>query len=170
MAKTSNFRYGSPKAGYFRRGRGSPMAAYIRQKPPGWFWLVAVVLTLWGLMGCFALYLHITVGPKMDPHPTEWDIAYYKALPAWFTPVYCVSIFGGLFGSVALLMRSKLAHPFYIASLAGVIVQFGYVFLATDLIAHKGAAATVPFPLFIAVVAAFQIWFAVYAKRRGWIA
>lgn len=146
------------------------MAAYIRQKPPGWFWLVALVLTLWGLMGCFALYLHITVGPKMDPHPTEWDIAYYKALPAWFTAVYCVSIFGGLLGSIALLMRSKLAHPLYIASLAGVIVQFGYVFLATDLIAHKGAAATVPFPLFIAVVAAFQIWFAVYAKRRGWIA
>ncbi|MES2442456.1 MAG: hypothetical protein V4574_06465 [Pseudomonadota bacterium] len=146
------------------------MAAYIRQKPPTWFWIVAVVLTLWGLMGCFALYLHITVGPRMDPKATEWDIAYYNALPFWFLGVYFVSIFGGLFGSIALLMRSKQAHPLFVASLAGVIVQFGYVFLATGLIAHKGAMATMPFPLFIAAVAVFQIWFSVYAKRRGWIA
>jgi hypothetical protein len=121
-------------------------------------------------MGCVALYFHVTLGPKMDPHPTDWDIAYYKALPAWFTPVYFVSIFGGLLGAVALLMRSRLAHLLFIASLAGVIVQFGYVFLATGLIAHKGAAATVPFPLIIAAVAVFQIWFAAHARRRGWIA
>lgn len=146
------------------------MAAYIRQTPPGWFRLIAIVLTLWGLLGCFALYAHVAWGPSMDPNATGWDHAYYAALPVWFTAVYCVSIFGGLLGSVALLMRSKLAHPLYIASLAGVIVQFGYVFLMTDLIAHKGALATVPFPLFIAAVAVFQIWFSVYAKRRGWIA
>jgi hypothetical protein len=146
------------------------MAAYIRQKPPSWFWALAVVLLLWGLGGCFALYLHVTLGAAMTPTPDAWERAYDAALPVWFTPVYFVSIFGGVFGAVALLMRSKLAHPFFIASLAGVIVQFGYVFLGTDLIAHKGAAATVPFPLFVAAVAAFQIWFAVYAKRRGWIA
>ena len=146
------------------------MAAYIRQKPPSWYWALAIVLLLWGVAGCVALYVHVAYGPSIDPAATDWDRAYYAALPVWFTPIYFVSIFGGLLGAIALLMRSKWAHPLFIASLVGVIVQFGYVFLATDLIAHKGAMGTVPFPAFIAVIAVFQIWFAVYAKRRGWIA
>ncbi len=108
-------------------------------------------------------------GPKLDPEATEWDLAYHAALPVWFTPVYAVAVLGGLFGSIALLLRSRHATPLYIASLAGVIVQFGYVFLATGLLAHKGAAATVPFPLFIVAVAAVQIWLSRFAWRHGWI-
>lgn len=146
------------------------MAAYIRQKPPSWFWAVAAVLTLWALMGCAALYGYLTLGATMNPHPDAWERAYDAALPSWYTPVYFVSILGGLLGSIALLARSRVARLLYIASLAGVIVQFGYAFLATDLMAHKGAAATVPFPLLIAAICVFQIGFAGYARRRGWIA
>lgn len=145
------------------------MAAYIRQRPPAWFTLVAGVLIVWGLAGCAALYVHVAYGPSIDPAATDWDRAYFASLPVWFTPVYAVAVLGGLFGSVALAMRSRLAKLLYILSLIGVVVQFGYVFLGTDLLAHKGAAATVPFPLFIAAVAVFQIWFARYARRRGWI-
>ena len=39
----------------------------------------------------------------------------------------------------------------------------------TDMIAHKGAAATVPFPVFIAVAGAFAIWFSGLAAKKGWI-
>lgn len=139
------------------------------RKPPLWFTVIAIVLTLWGLLGCWALYMHVTLGPAMDPNTTDWDRAYYAALPAWFTPVYCVAIFGGLLGSIALLLRSRLAKWAYVASLVAVVVQFGWVFTATDLIAHKGAAVTVPFPLFIFAVAMVQVWLAAFAKRKGWI-
>jgi hypothetical protein len=145
------------------------VATWIRQRPAGWFTIVAVLLVLWGLAGCFSLYLHIAYGPAMDPKATDWDRAYFAALPAWFTPVYAVAVGAGLLGSIALLMRSKLAQPLYILSLIAVIVQFGYVFAATDLLAHKSAAMTVPFPLFIFAVALFQIWIAGIARRRGWI-
>ncbi|MET0307957.1 MAG: hypothetical protein ABW023_04555 [Sphingomonas sp.] len=145
------------------------MASYVRQKPPSWFVVVAVLLILWGLAGCTSLYLHVAVGPAMDPKATDWDRAYYAALPSWFVLVYAVAVGGGLLGSLALLTRSKMATPLYILSLIAVIVQFGYVFGATDLITHKGAAMTVPFPLAIAAIAAFQIWFAKRAERRGWI-
>ena len=54
-------------------------------------------------------------------------------------------------------------------SLAAIIVMFGYAFAATDLIAHKGLAQVLPFPLFIAAVGGFSIWFAGLATKRGWI-
>jgi hypothetical protein len=145
------------------------MASYVRQKPAGWFNLVVLLLVLWGVAGCASLYAHIVYGPAINPDATEWDRAYYAGLPGWFTWIYAAAVFGGLLGSIALLMRSKLAKPLFVVSLVAVIVQFGWVFAATDLIAQKGAAATVPFPLFIAAVAVLQIWLAGYAERRGWI-
>ena len=145
------------------------MPAYIRQRPPRWFGLVAAALIIWGLLGCASFYAHVAYGPELAPDPTEWDRAYYAALPGWFDPVYAVAVLGGLLGSLALAWRWRGAELLYIASLVGVVIQFGYVFLATDVLAHKGALATVPFPLFIAAVAVFQIWFAGHARRHGWI-
>jgi hypothetical protein len=145
------------------------MAGFGRQSAPGWFTIVAALLVLWGMAGCASFYAHVAYGADMDPKATDWDRAYYAALPAWLNLVYLVAVAGGLLGSVALLLSSAWARPLAIASLGAVIVQFGYVFAATDLIAHKGAAATVPFPAVIAAIAMFQIWFAGLARRRGWI-
>jgi hypothetical protein len=48
-------------------------------------------------------------------------------------------------------------------------IQFGYTFVDTDLLAHKGAAATVPFPMFIALMACVQISLARFAAMRCWV-
>ena len=50
-----------------------------------------------------------------------------------------------LAGAIALWRRSRHALPLYVLSLVGVVIQFGFVFAGTGLLAHKGAAATVPF-------------------------
>lgn len=138
-------------------------------KPPTWFWIVAAVLLLWGLAGCASVYAHIAIGPAMNPQATDWDRAYYAALPWWFVWDFVLAVGGGLLGSAALLARSKWARPLYLVSLIGVVIQFGYVFLGTDLLAHKTAMETVPFPAFIFAIALFQIWFSGLALRRGWI-
>lgn len=145
------------------------MKSYIRQKPPSWFVVIAVLLVLWGLAGCASFYFHIAYGADMDPKATDWDRAFFAALPMWLTIVFAVAVGAGLLGSIALLMRSSLATLLYILSLVAIIVQFGYIFAGTGLIAHKGVATAVSFPLFIAVMAIFQIWFAKRAERRGWI-
>jgi hypothetical protein len=50
------------------------------------------------------------------------------------------------------------------------VLMFGWMFSFTDLIAHKGAATVVPFPVVIAVIAGFGWWLSSHAMRRGWIA
>ncbi|MCW3836279.1 hypothetical protein ACFQ1E_11370 [Sphingomonas canadensis] len=145
------------------------MSADFRPSPPRWFVAVAAALLLWGMTGCMMFYLHIAFGPAMDPQATDWDRAYYAALPGWFTPVYAVAVVGALLGSLALLLRSRWAVPLYVLSLAGVVIQFGYVLLGTGLIAHKGAMTVVPLPLVIVAVAGFQLWLARRAAARGWI-
>ncbi len=138
-------------------------------KLPGWFWAAAALLVLWDIAGVAAFYAHIAVGETGLAAMSAYDRQAYLALPGWFNWSFAMATWPALFGSIALLLRSRFALPLYLVSLAGVVVQFGWVFGATDLIAVKGAAATVPFPLFIFVLALVQIWFARMATQRGWL-
>lgn len=104
----------------------------------------------------------------MDPEATEWDHAYFAALPGWFNYDYAVAVGCGLLGSAALLARSKLALPLHVVSLIAIVIQFGYVFTATDLIAVKGMW-TIWFPAFIFAMGLAQIRVAMLARRRRWI-
>ena len=136
---------------------------------PAWFIAAAVTLLLWALAGVASFAAHVFVGEEMAAKQSAWDHAYFRALPAWFAWDYALATLAALAGAVALLMRSRLAVLLYVLSLVGVVIQFGYVFAGTDLLAHKGAAATVPFPLFITLMGVVQIVFARMAARRDWV-
>lgn len=145
------------------------MPSYFRQKPPIWFWVVGVLLLLWGAQGVFACIQQFRFGAEAMGPATDYDRALFASLPGWYNWCFAVAVGAGFLGSLALLMRSAHARSLYIVSLIAVIVQFGYIFLATDLIAQKGAGSTLPFPIVITATAAFSIWVAGYATRRGWI-
>ena len=136
---------------------------------PGWFIAVSVFLLLWAIAGVASLAGHVVVGEKLAAEQGAWDLAYYRALPAWFAWDYAIATLAALLGAVALLMRSRWAVVLYVVSLVAVVIQFGYVFMGTDLLPHKGAAATMPFPALIALMGAVQIAVARMAARRGWV-
>lgn len=142
------------------------MTDFVEAKPM-WFKVVAVVLVLWGLIGLYFFWAQILRDPPMLD---DWTRDYMARQPKWTVWVYAIAVLSGAIGSVALLMGSRIARPIYIVSLIAVVVQFGHALLMTELVAVKGAAMTVPFPLFIAAVALFQIWLAGTALRKGWIA
>ncbi|HEY0624064.1 hypothetical protein [Sphingomonas sp.] len=144
------------------------MASQFAQKPPAWLYIVGVILLLWGLAGCWAFYMHATLGPAANPDATDWDRAYFAALPGWFAIDFAVAVGAGLLGTIALLLRSKWAVALYWISLIAVVIQFGWMFLATDVIAVKGVSS-IFFPAFIFVMALLQLWLSRLAKKRGWL-
>jgi hypothetical protein len=144
--------------------------ANLRETPPAWFWVVAIVVTLWGVLGVVAFYMDVAMTEAAKAQLSEYDRNLLASRPTWFAWLYAVSTIGGLLGGIALLARSTLARLFFIASLVGVILQFGWIFAVTDLIVVKGFVAACAFPIFIAIVAVFQVWFAGLARKRGWIA
>lgn len=145
------------------------MASYIRQAPPRWLTIVALLLMLFGAAGLFAFYGDVTMNESRLATMDEWDRAFFTARPGWFVWVYGAAVWAGFFGAVALLLRRRIARPLYIVSLLAVVVQFGWVFAATDLIAAKGAATVVPFPLVILAVTLFGSGLATRGIRRGWL-
>lgn len=140
-----------------------------KPKRPTWFVAVAILLTLWTLAGVASFAAHVFAGERMAAQQGAWDLDYNRALPAWFAWDYALATLAALAGAIALFVRSRHAVMLYVLSLIGVVVQFGYVFVGTDLLAHKGAAATVPFPMFIALMGCVQIALARVATKRGWV-
>ena len=141
-----------------------------RTKPPLWFWVVAIVLLLWAIAGVVGFHIDLamtaTARAKLDPY----DRQFYVIRPRWFVPVYGVAVWTGLVGSFLLLARRDLARPLYVVSLAAALIMFGWMFAATDVIAHKGMLAAVGLPIFIWVICVFEIWLVGHAHRRGWVA
>lgn len=142
----------------------------LRNTAPLWFWGIAILLTLWGAIGVFAFYA--------DRAMTAADVAKLSAFqqdlrahqPYWLVIAYGVSVWSGLLGALALLLRSALSRLLFVVSLVSVVLLFGWVFATTGIIAAEGFGKAAAFPIFIIVVALFQVWLATQAIKRGWIA
>lgn len=140
-----------------------------KTKPPLWFWIAGALLLLWGLSGVASFYSSFHMSPEALAAMSEYDRRLYTDRATWFIIVYGVAVWAGLIGTVLLLLRRRWAQPLFILSLVAVVVMFGYMFLATDLIAVKGIVTAAGFPLVIAVIGSFAVWFGRRATERGWI-
>jgi hypothetical protein len=142
--------------------------AFVRQRPPGWFWWVSALLVLWGLLGCYFCVRQFLYGADAMGPADAYQRMLYASLPGWYDYVYAVATGAALLGGLALLRRAIAARALFVVSALAVIVQFGWLFAATDLIAAKGPATAI-FPLVILGVAVCSIRFAAKARRHGWI-
>ncbi|HYW17170.1 MAG TPA: hypothetical protein VE891_13590 [Allosphingosinicella sp.] len=135
---------------------------------PGWYWAVAAVALLWEAMGCVAYLTQVSMdSADLARLPAE-QREIWTAMPGWAVSAYAVAVWAGLLGAIGLLLRRNWARLAFAASLAGVIVQFGWTFLATPILRTMGASAAA-FPAFILVVAALLLCFSQMATKRGWL-
>lgn len=135
---------------------------------PGWYWAVAILALLWEAMGCFAYVTQVSMNSDALARLPAEQREIWAAMPAWATGAYAIAVWVGLIGAFGLLLRRRWARLAFAVSLIGVIVQFGWTFLATDILNSIGPSAAA-FPAFILLVAAFLLWFSGMATKRGWL-
>ena len=143
-------------------------ATFDSGRVPGWFWAVAALALLWEAMGCYAYLTQVSMdSAALAGLPAE-QREIWAAMPGWAVGAYAVAVWVGLLGALGLLLRRSWARLAFAVSLAGVIVQFGWTFLATPILSMMGASAAV-FPMFILAAAAILLWFSGVSARRGWL-
>jgi hypothetical protein len=137
-----------------------------RGRVPGWYWTVTAVALLWEAMGCYAYVTQVSMDSAALARLPAEQREIWAAMPGWAVGAYAVAVWAGLLGAVGLLLRRSWAVLAFAASLAGVVAQFGWTFLATPILTTMGAPAAA-FPAFILVVAALLLWFSSVSARRG---
>lgn len=145
------------------------MQEAVANKAPKGYWIVAILAVVWMLFGVLAWVMDLMTDEAALAELSEAQRQLYASRPEWLFIVYAIAIFSGLVGAIGLLMRKGWAITAFGISLAAVIVQFGYTFLAMDAIRLLGATSALPFPIVIFAIGVFLLWFAVHSRRRNWV-
>ena len=138
-------------------------------KPPTWFWIVAILAVLWACAGCASYLREVTMTPADLAAMPAAQAELWRAMPSWLFGVFAIAVWVGLAGAVALLLRRRVARSLYIVSLIAVIVQFGYVFGGMHILDKMSFGEAAGFPIVIVVLQIVMVWFSGFAIRRGWL-
>jgi hypothetical protein len=141
------------------------MATAETAAPPAWFRIVALLAILWNAIGVYQ-YLG-SVGLFGDPLAgmSRADRAAAESIPPAIIAAFATGTLTGLFGSIALLLRSRWAVPALLLSAAALLILEAWIVFLSDALEAFGLAI----PVTIVAVAALLAWLANHARRRGWL-
>lgn len=137
-------------------------------KPATWFWVVSAVALLWNVMGVAAYISSVTMTPEALQALNENERALIESTPAWATGAFAIAVWGGVLGSLLLLLRRSLATIVLIASFAGIVVQMIHAFFLSNSFEVYGPGG-LAMPIMVLAFGAFLIWFARNAEAKGWM-
>jgi len=137
-------------------------------KPPRWFFVVAVIALLWNLLGCLAFAMDASLSAADVARMPESQQALYNARPTWAVAATGLGVLGGALGCIGLLLRRKWALPLFVASLVGILVQDFGLFVLVDGAKLAGMVAVVLQGL-VLLIAIGLILLARKGIARGWL-
>jgi hypothetical protein len=134
------------------------MQQVVSMRTPVHLWIVGILSLLWNAMGCFDYvmtrmrntdYLSSAM-PNVDPNAM---LAWIDGFPIYAQIGWALGVWGGLLGSVLLLVRSRYAVWAYGISLLGAVVGLGYQIAAAPPLAGADDAMSKAMPYVIILVA-----------------
>jgi hypothetical protein len=138
------------------------------QKPPIWYWIIAIIALIWNAMGVMQYLGQAYNTESFKAQYTSEQLEIMANTPAWATAAFAIAVFGGLLGSVALLLRKKWAYSLFLISLLGIIVQMIHNLFIVKSIEIYGPAAAIMSGMII-VFGILLLWLSKKSIAKGWI-
>ena len=137
-------------------------------KAANWFMVVVVLAIIWNAMGVMAYIMSVTMSAEDFLKLSQAEQDLYHATPVWAKGAFAIAVFGGLLGSLLLLLKKSLAFPVLVVSFIAILVQMYNAFFIQDSFAVFGPGGTV-MPVMVIVIGALLIWLAKSAQAKKWI-
>ena len=137
-------------------------------KPSKAFWIISGVALLWNAMGVNQYLQQAYMTDAFKAMYTEEQLAIITSAPSWVIAVFAIAVFGGLLGSLALLLRKKIAIVLFIVSLIGIIAQMYHNLFEIDSVAIYGPGAAI-MPIMVIAFALFLLWFSKFSDKKNWL-
>ena len=128
------------------------------------FWLISALTLIWNVMGCANYFMQMN--PEILATYRESERMIVEGRPAWATAAFALAVFGGAIGCILLLIRRSAAMYLFIISLLGVVVTMIYTLTIRIDFGVGEILGIILMPLAVAI---FLVWYASYAKQKGWI-
>lgn len=98
-------------------------------RTPLHLWIVGALATLWNGFGAFDYLMTQTRNEQYLAHFTDPQRIYFESFPIYMEVAWALGVWGGLLGSMLLLMRSRWAVVAFGVSLAGLAASTIYQYV-----------------------------------------
>jgi hypothetical protein len=148
------------------------MATSAQARTPTHIWIVGILALLWNGFGCYDYLMTRTSGAAYINAMMHTDqgsaiMAYINSFPIWVSAGWGFGVWGGLAGSILLLMRSRHAVAAFAVSAIGAIVGLGWQLLNPSGIAEMSETVNRVMPIVIIIVAIALFLYARAQERKG---
>jgi hypothetical protein len=134
---------------------------------PWHLWLVGILALLWNCIGAFDYAMTETRNASYMSAFTPEQLTYFYGFPTWVVATWALSVWGGVLGSVLLLLRKRWAVPVFGVSLVTMMLTSFYSFVLTNGLATMGGAGGLVFSAVIFVIAVALLFYARHLARIG---
>jgi len=134
---------------------------------PWHLWVVGILSLLWNAMGAYDYLMTETQNPSYMSGFTPEQLEYFYGFPAWVVGFWAVAVWGGVLGSVFLLLRKKLAVGVFLVSFLCMVVTTIHNFGLSDGLEVMGGPGALAFSAVIFVVGLLLYFYAKGMRNRG---
>ena len=134
------------------------MAKRESAKAPAHLWIVGALALLWNGFGCYNYFMTRTQGEAWIRQMMHTDdgaaiMAYLDSFPIWASAGWGLGVWGGLLGSILLLLRNRLAVAAFAVSLIGAVASNLYQLVHPADIPELSAGMNAVMPYIIIAIA-----------------
>jgi len=97
-------------------------------KTPIHLWIVGIVSLLWNMVGAYDYLMTQTKNESYMAQFEQAQLDYFYGFPIWVEATWALAIWGGVLGSILLLVRKSLAVPVFMVSFAAMVITAIYNF------------------------------------------
>lgn len=132
-------------------------------------WIVGGATLLWNAVGAFDYVMTQTQNEGYMSQFTAEQLEFFYGFPTWVVAFWALAVWGGVLGSILLLMRKSLAVPVFVVSLASMVVTTFQNYVLSDASEVIGAAG-IAFSGVIFLIAVALVLYARAMRERGVLA
>jgi hypothetical protein len=135
-------------------------------------WIVGILSLLWGCFGAYdytmshmrdVQYIASSM-PGVDPNAA---LAWMDSFPMYAKVGWGLGVWGGLLGSILLLIRSRYAVWAFAVSMIGIVLSIGWQIVAAPPLAGADSGAAKIIPYVVIVVGLFLLWYSWTMEKKG---
>ena len=144
----------------------------VQRRTPVHLWIVGVLGLIWNAIGCYDYLMTrqrntdylASMMPNVDPNAV---LAWIDGFPVWAQFGWGLGVWGGLAGSILLLLRSQWAMWALGLSLAGAILGLGYQIVAAPPVPGMEGPMSEMMPYVIILIAAALFLYSRAMRQKG---
>ena len=99
---------------------GTPYAE--AEQTPKHLWVIGIVTLLWNAMGAFDYLMTQTQNESYMGQFTPEQLEFFYGFPSWVVAFWAIAVWGGVLGSILLLLRKSLAVSVFMISFVSMLI------------------------------------------------